>query len=359
MSEIVLTKESNFKKIRVVEGSATEVIKQMLETNSQDKLVGTKLAGVEAVDGMDASSITKENLKRDFVIADFMSSIDEFSLKYERVNAGTFDSVRKSIKANLDGIYSGCAVQFFLLQNKDSNKIHNYYKMIITLSDTVDANTYSFLRSYVRKHFVVQALNISNLDVDSGYRDHNYKYTKPFGFSSSSVAKYEYVPASQQAIDADAEDLYVSPYVKRVQEREEKKKAREKRKEERKARKKGEVKGLKYDDDGNLKANSVVNWQYMISHLSKEPLFGLNDLDKEIYVLHDFKKTYKVGDMEDVISLHSGDKITDDSKYAVQTAVEHEFDVIANKDSVIYTALELIAIRNKFNPFIDLADCKI
>lgn len=359
MSEIVLTKESNFKKIKIVPGSASEVIQRMLKSNSSDRLVGTKLDGIEETTGMDASSITKENLRRDFVIVELMSSVNKHECQLQRETPGFFNAIKSAIKANMASIYPDCAIEFFLLQHQRPvsdqrlDRDEHIYRLIITLSDAVDAKTYNFLRSYVRKHFIVQALQTSNVDVFTDYRDHNYKYTNPFDFSSSSVAKYEYVAASQQAIDAHVESLYVSPYIKRVQEREEKKRAREQRKEERKAKKNDQIQGLKYDDDGNLKANSVVNWEYMISHLSTEPLFGLNDLDKEIYVLHDFKKTYKISDMEDVVSLKAGDKITDDTKYAVQTAVEHQFDVIANKDSVIYTALERIAIRNKFNPFIN------
>lgn len=360
MSEIVLTKDSNYKQMKVIPGSAYEVINKLLSDHSEDRLIGTMLDGVESVTGMSASSITKENLRRDFVQVEFLCEVGGVNFQYSNDQPGTFEKVKKSIKTHLLGLYPDESAYFFLWQYRRPastsklDRIEHIYKLIVPLSEPVDAKTYSFLRSYVHKHFVVEALQTSNVNVNNLYRDHRYSYTKAIDLSSKQVAKFEYVPSSAN----NSNVFYVSPFIKQVQAKEEKKKAKEQRKAEREAKKKNQVKGLQYDDNGDLVGNSISNWVYMLSHLSDKPLFGRNLLDDQDYIINDFTETFHFGDVDDTVKLHKDDLVDDNAKYILRMAVESKYGVVLRNDKIILKAVSQVALMHKFNPFLDFVQAQ-
>lgn len=362
MSEIVLTKESSFKKIKVVDGSATDVIKQMLENGSEDRLVGTTLDGINAVTGMDASSITKTTLKRDFVDVELKGTIHDISMTREDRPAD-FDPVMLALKSRVESLFAvEHGVDFFLAKRtknhvsatRDSE--YAYYELIIPLAQSVSADVYSHVRTYVRQELLFPAMQIKGISFSKNYRDHKYSFTNALDLSGSHFSKYNFYKSKELegAIDSAKYTMDVGRFMIDAEERAEKKKRKELRKARIEAKKaKGKTEGLQYDSNGDLVAGSVSNWIYMISNLSPNPLFGENELDGRSYVISNFEKTFKIGNIETVVHLKPKDFVDDNVISNVQILVEHKFGVTTAQDKFIRQAINKIAQANKFNPFLN------
>lgn len=331
MTEIVITKD---KKLKLFDGGPITVMKSLLDCGSGDALLGTDLQGIDDLATVTKNDVTRENLLRDFIsVTFFIGRASDKKASYDQVKKLVFNRFKDLV---------GEEITIMLTKQKTFANARDRYLLLIPTSEFCGIDIFSYGKKQIIDDFLQPVL--SNLELTT--YDHNYSYVKPI---QSKAERYDILKSN-----ADNSTFYIGGWKRAVEEKQKKARRRAEKKQEKELKKGKELKGLKYNANGDLVPTSIVNWKYALSHLSSKPILGRDELSANSYVINSLTESFPVGTDTETVSLKAQDQVDDDTITDLKELVEHKFSLIARSDNIVHQAVAAVARKNQFNPFLNL-----